>query len=222
MKFIGYHRTSTREQHLSRGITEIINYCECNSIKLFKNKVYTDQQTGKNFNRPGYAVVKELLEPGDCLIISEVDRLGRNKYEIAKELRYFRDNSIRLYILEIPTTLVDITQMKSELVTIMMETINSMLIEIFSGLAHAEMIKKEKRQVEGIQAKKDRGEWEDYGRPRKMNYQKFKKEYDRVMRNEIKPFELMKELGLTKSTFYRYKKQYDEDVVSGIEVKNEN
>lgn len=37
----GYHRTSTREQHLDRGIAEITKYCQEHNMKL--EKVYTDQ-----------------------------------------------------------------------------------------------------------------------------------------------------------------------------------
>lgn len=37
------------------------------------------------------------------------------------------------------------------------------------AMAEAEIEKKEKRQREGIQAKKDRGEWDDYSRPRSMS-----------------------------------------------------
>ena len=80
MKRYGYHRTSTREQHLGRGIKEITAYCEQNNLWL--EKIFIDQQTGKNFNRP---------RVGDELIITEVDRLGRNKQETLKELQYYRD-----------------------------------------------------------------------------------------------------------------------------------
>ena len=84
MKRYGYHRTSTKEQHLDRGSTEIKNYCTSNHLEL--EKIFTDQQTGKNFNRPRYQVLKEdVLRSGDELIITEVDRLGRNKQETLKE-----------------------------------------------------------------------------------------------------------------------------------------
>ena len=100
MKRYGYHRTSTREQHLDRGIKEITAYCEQNNLEL--EKIFTDQQTGKNFNRPRYQVLKEdVLRVGDELIITEVDRLGRNKQETLKELQYYRDNGIRVKILEL-------------------------------------------------------------------------------------------------------------------------
>lgn len=68
----GYHRTSTREQHLDRGIAEITKYCEEHNMKL--EKVYTDQQTGKNFERARYIVLTEdVLRAGDILIITEID-----------------------------------------------------------------------------------------------------------------------------------------------------
>jgi DNA invertase Pin-like site-specific DNA recombinase len=208
MSIYGYHRTSTVDQHLDRGIKEISDYCKSNNMKL--DKIYTDQQTGKNFNRPRYTIMKEdVLRPGDILIITELDRLGRNKQDTLKELHYYKENNIRVMILEIPTTLQDLSKLDNKMATMIMDTINNMLIELYATMAQAEIEKKEKRQQEGIQAKKDRGEWEDYGRPKAMDFDTFKKEYMRVIDGTIKPFELMKELGLTKPTFYRYKKQYE-------------
>lgn len=75
MKRYGYHRTSTREQHLDRGITEINAYCTENNLEL--EKIFTDQQTGKNFNRPRYTIMKEdVLRTGDELIVTSGIRSG--------------------------------------------------------------------------------------------------------------------------------------------------
>lgn len=208
MSIYGYHRTSTQDQHLDRGIMEIENYCNNNNLELVK--IYTDQQTGKNFNRPRYMVLKEdVLRSGDILIISELDRLGRNKKDTLKELQYYKDGGIRVMILEIPTTLQDLSGMENSMAKMILDTINNMLIELYATIAQAEIEKKEKRQQEGIIAKKARGEWEDYGRPKAMDFNEFRTAYERVLNGNIRPFELMKELGLTKPTFYRYKKQYD-------------
>lgn len=160
MKRYGYHRTSTREQHLDRGVAEINAYCNVNNFEL--EKIFTDQQTGKNFNRPRYTIMKEdVLREGDELIITEVDLLGRNKQETLKELQYYRDNGIRVKILELPTTLMDLSAMDNAMARMIMETINNMLIELYATMAQAEIEKKEKRQKEGIQAKKERSEWDD-------------------------------------------------------------
>ena len=207
MKRYGYHRTSTKEQHLDRGITEITAYCEQNQLEL--ERIYTDQQTGKNFNRPRYQVLKEdVLRSGDELIITEVDRLGRNKSETLKELQYYRDNNIRVKILELPTTLMDISKLDNSMAQMLMETVNNMLIELYAAMAQAEIEKKEKRQREGIDAKKARGEWADYGRPAVMSIEDFAAEYQKVLSGEIKPFELMKKLGMSKTTYYRYVKKF--------------
>lgn len=126
MKRYGYHRTSTKEQHLDRGITEINAYCSTNNLEL--EKIFTDQQTGKNFNRPRYTIMKEdVLRAGDELIITEVDRLGRNKQETLRELQYYRDNGIRVKILELPTTLMDLSAMDNAMARMVMETINNII-----------------------------------------------------------------------------------------------
>ena len=52
MNSYGYHRLSTREQRLDRGITEITAYCEQNQLGL--ERIFTDQQAGKDFNRLRY------------------------------------------------------------------------------------------------------------------------------------------------------------------------
>lgn len=203
MKRYGYHRTSTKEQHLDRGIIEIQNYCSSNNLEL--EKIFTDQQTGKNFNRPRYQVLKEdVLRLGDELIITEVDRLGRNKQETLKELQYYRDKNIRVKILELPTTLMDISKLDNAMARMLMETVNNMLIELYAAMAQAEVEKKEKRQREGIEAKRARGDWDNYGRPAVITVEEFSKEYQKVTIGEMRPFQLMKQLGMSKATFYRY------------------
>lgn len=206
MKTVAYHRTSTEDQHLDRGIAEITKYCAEHDIELYKGKVYTDQRTGKNFNRPRYQMLKEeILESGDTLIVTELDRLGRNKKATLNELRFYQDNNIRVMVLELPTTLLSIEDMENSMAKMMLETINNMMIELYASMAQAELEKKEKRQREGIEAKKARGEWSDYGCPRVMSLEEFAKKYQAVERGEKRPFELMRELQMNKATFYRYK-----------------
>ncbi|MBN3409955.1 site-specific recombinase [Clostridium botulinum] len=216
MLYFAYHRTSTEDQHLDRGLKEINEFIANHNIELV-GEIYTDQCTGKNFDRPQY---KDLMKAMDLasqinpdekisLIVTELDRLGRNKQLTLKEIRKMQDKGIRLMVLEIPTTLTELPK-ENSIATMIMETINNMLIEMYASFAQAELEKKEKRQREGIAAKKARGEWEDYGRPRALEFDKFSKEYKRVLDGSIKPVECMKLLGITKPTYYRYRKEYEE------------
>lgn len=99
---------------------------------------------------------------------------------------------------------MDLSAMDNAMARMVMETINNMLIELYATMVQAEIEKKEKRQQEGIQAKKERGEWDNYGRPAAMTLDAFAKEYTRVQSGELRPFQLMKRLEMSKTTFYRY------------------
>ena len=205
MAYYGYHRTSTREQHLDRGIREIEKFCRDNALEL--ERIYTDQQTGKNFNRPRYTVLRDdILRRGDTLIITEVDRLGRNKKDTLGELRYYQEKGIRVMILEIPTTLQDLSRLDNGMARMVLETINNMLTELYAAMAEAEIQKKEKRQREGIEAKKLRGEWDDYGRPRIQKPDNWNEIIRMWKDGEITAVEAMKRTGIKKGTFYRLAK----------------
>ena len=157
MAVYGYHRTSTRDQHLDRGIHEIQVFCREHDLEL--ENIFTDQQTGKNFNRPRYMVlVEDVLREGDTLLVTELDRLGRNKRDTMEQIRKLQSRDVRLMVLELPTTLMDLSKMDNSMARLMMETINNMMLELYASISESEIQKKEKRQREGIAMKKLRGE----------------------------------------------------------------
>ena len=209
MATYGCHRTSTRDQHLDRGIHEIQIFCKEHDLEL--ENIFTDQQTGKNFNRPRYTVlVEDVLREGDILLVTELDRLGRNKRDTMEQIRKLQSRDVRLMVLELPTTLMDLSKMDNSMARLMMETINNMMLELYASISESEIQKKEKRQREGIAMKKLRGEWDDYGRPPAIKEEKFSEAYQRVTAGEISQAELKRELGLSHTTFYRYRKKYFE------------
>lgn len=204
--YYGYNRVSTKEQHLDRGREKIESFCRERGYKL--ERVYEDKKSGRNFDRPRYIVLKEdILRPGDTLIVPEFDRLGRSE-QTKKELEYFSDKKIRVIFLDIPTTYMDFSSLNDSMAQMIMECVNHMLIEFYDCLARSELERKEKRQREGMQAMKDRGEWDRYGRPRKMGKEEFAKAYERVLSGEIGTLALQRELGLNRDTFFRYAREY--------------
>lgn len=208
-KIYGYDRVSSKEQHLGRGKKAIEDYCLSHNLHL--EKVYEDKVTGKTFNRPRYIVLKEdVLRNGDTLIISEYDRLGRAD-ETKHELEFFKNNNIRIIFLDIPTTQIDINSFPDEMSSMIMNCINDMLISFYDLMARTELARKKKRQKEGIENMKARGEWEHYGRPRIISKENFAQQYIRVINKEIGSLALMRELGLTKNTYFRYVKEYKKD-----------
>ncbi len=189
---IGYCRVSTRDQDLTRQIESLKEYgCE---------KIYSDKATGKNFNRPEYTKLKDALRKGDTLVVHEFDRLGRNKKLTLKELQYFKDNGIRLVALNLPTTQLDTTD------NVMLETINNIVIELYTMMAQQEIETREKRQREGIDIALANGV--KFGR-REIEYPK---NWDSVMAlvesKQINNIDAMQMLGLKKTTYYKLLKEY--------------
>ena len=192
---IGYCRVSTRDQDLTRQIESLKEYgCE---------KIYSDKATGKNFNRPEYTRLKDALRKGDTLVVHEFDRLGRNKKLTLKELQYFKDNGIRLIALNLPTTMMNTTD------NLMLETINNIVIELYTMMAQQEIETREKRQREGIDVALANGV--KFGR----KAVEYPKNWESVMvlvdSKQISNMDAMQMLGLKKTTFYKLLKQYKEN-----------
>ena len=219
MAYYAYHRTSTEDQKLDRGINEIRQFCKERGIQLFKDKVYTDQFTGKSFNRPTYSLLREMLDSGDTLIISELDRLGRIKDDILKELQYYKDLGVRIMILEIPTTLVDFSTMENSMSAMLLATINTVIIEVYAAMAQAELEKNKKRQREGYEALRASGKWDEVlGRPRALAKDTFEKEYKLVLEGKMRPVDLMRKHNISRGTYYRYRDDYKKEHIEKVKI----
>lgn len=132
-------------------MNEISEYCKSNNIVY--ERIYTDQQTGKI--RPRYTVFRDdILGKRDCLIISELDRLGRNKHDTLNDLHTLKDKGVRVMILKIPTTLMDVSKMENSMALMIIETINNMLFEFYATMAQAEIEKKRNDSGKGSRPKK--------------------------------------------------------------------
>ena len=190
-----YGRVSAKDQNLARQIE---------SAKQYKNidHVFKDKQSGKDFNRDDYQKMKEILEPGDEVVVHALDRLGRNKDGIKEELAWFKEHGVIVRILNVPTTLIEYPEGQEWL----MDMVNNILIEVLASYAEQERVEIKLRQAEGIAAKKASGNWDDYGRPSKEipDFEKFlKKQKD----GELSVVECCKALGISRATWYNRLKE---------------
>ena len=136
-----YGRVSGKDQSLAR---------QFESAKKYKDidKVFTDKQSGKNFDRDGYIEMKSVLEAGDEVVVHALDRLGRNKEAIKEELAWFKEHGVIVRILNVPTTLIEYPEGQEWV----MEMVNNILIEVLGAFAEQERENIRKRQAEGIAA----------------------------------------------------------------------
>lgn len=191
----GYTRISSMTQHEDRQIKKLKEF------GVEERNIIVDKESGKNLERDGYQLLKtKLLRAGDALVIKELDRLGRKKSDIKRELEEFKAMNIRVKILDIPTTLVDFkeeTQWIQEMIT-------NILIEVLGGFAEEERKKILKRQREGIDVALEKGV--KFGRPQVQVPEEWERVIAMVENKEITSVEAMSLLNLKKTTYYKLRK----------------
>ena len=195
-----YLRVSTKDQNLERQIVAVKAYCP----SLLDQNIFCDKQSGKNFNREEYIKLKELLVANDELIIKELDRLGRNKEEIKKELSWFKEHKIIVRILNVPTTLIDFQGQEW-----IFDMVNNILIEVMGAVAEEERKKILERQREGIDAmpvingkKTSIKTGRPMGNPGKDLLQ-FSDYLEKTKKGELTISESCRQLGISRTHWYR-------------------
>ena len=201
----GYIRVSSKDQNPERQIEALKEY----EKELKDENIYLDMQSGKDFNREKYQELKKILREGDTLIVKELDRLGRNKKMIKEELNSLNERGVRVKILNIPTTLIELPEENSWVI----KMVNNILIEVLGAIAEEERIKIRERQKEGISIAKREGKYK--GRKPSDLPKNFPSLYNRWKEGSITAVEFTKLLGYkSRNTTYRKIRQYEEEIKS--------
>ena len=142
----GYVRVSSRDQNEERQLIAM------HEAGIDDKHIYTDKQSGKDFDRPEYLRLKKKLKPGDVLFVKSINRLGRNYNEILQQWQEItKDINADIVVLDMP--LLD-TRNKKDLVGTLIADI---VLQLLSYVAETERDFIKQRQREGIAAAKARG-----------------------------------------------------------------
>ena len=187
----GYVRVSTKEQNEDRQVTAMIN------CGVSPNNIFTDKQSGKDFDRPAYIKLCRKLKKDDLLYIKSIDRLGRNYEEIQEQWRYLTKNrKIDIVVIDMP--LLDTRRGKDLVGTFLADIV----LQVLSFVTENERVNIRQRQAEGIAAAKARGV--RFGRPEKEIPEAFGRVCQSWNAGEISTGKAAELCGMPKSTF-RYK-----------------
>ena len=187
-----YARVSSREQNLDRQLAAFA------AIGAKERDIITDKESGKDLDRRGYTALKTaLLRRGDTLVIKSLDRLSRNKADIKSELEYFKENSIRLKVLDLPKTMTDYPAGQEWV----LDMVNNILVEVLSSIAQQERETIRQRQAEGIAAAKSKGK--HLGRPAVAYPDNWTEVYKAWKAGQITAKIAMEQTGLKRTSFYK-------------------
>ncbi|MFB9861036.1 recombinase family protein [Salinicoccus siamensis] len=194
----GYIRVSSKDQNEGRQ-KEVMK-----SQGINERDIYLDKQSGKNFERANYQLLKRIIRKGDILYIHSLDRFGRNKEEILQEWNDLTKN-IEADIVVQDMPLLDTTQYKDSMGTF----IADLVLQILSWMAEEERERIRKRQREGIDLALQNGV--QFGRPAVYVSEEFREVYRKWKAKEITAVQAMKESGVKKTSFYKLVKILEEE-----------
>lgn len=193
-KIFGYARVSSKEQNEDRQLNAF------KELEINERDIFVDKQSGKDFNRLQYNLVKNMLRENDLLVIKSIDRLGRNYEMIIDEWKDITKN-IRADIMVIDMPLLDTRQKKD----LLGNFINDLILQILSYVSDQERTFIKERQKEGIKVAKLKGT--KFGRPRIEKPYNFNYVVSKWRNKEIKSKEAMHMLSLRPNTFYNLLKR---------------
>ena len=196
--YYGYARVSTVAQNLDRQLDELLK------IGIDNSHIYTDKESGKDFNRTNYKKLCRKLKAGDVLFIKSIDRLGRNYNMVLDEWRILtKEKGIDIVVIDMP--LLD-TRIEGK--NLVGKFIADVVLQVLSFVAENERETMKQRQAEGIRMAKIKGI--KFGRPAVKTPKNFIAIVDLYKKKIITSEEACKMSNLSRGTFYRKLKKMNE------------
>lgn len=202
MKF-GYARVSTKGQDLTRQITALEN-AKCDEI-------YYDKKSGKDMNRDELNKLLSMIRKNDTIVVTDIDRLGRNFKEVTKVYTDLKDMGVNIVVLNQSLLNYSPNDSKDEI-------INVVVVPLLIYLAERERTTLIERIQDGIKnlpvdeigKKYSRKTGRCVGRPSKA-ISLSKEEtamLQRVRNNELSVTGFCKYMHISRASYYKYYKNY--------------
>lgn len=205
----GYMRISTQKekQTTDRQRITLEQYAKDNSFIFDEIVEERISGTVKADDRKEYKSLKAKLRKGDILIVTDIDRLGRNADDVILEFKKLKANDIRVIALDTPYL--------CEWDKVQDSSLYNMIADIFITLkAHMAQQEREKtvaRINQGLEVAKAKGK--QLGRPKAELPSNFVKEYKKFKNGDYGKMSAQgfaKMIGIGRSTLYKYIKLYEE------------
>ena len=191
-KTYGYARVSTKDQNLSRQLDALARF------GLTPQQVFSDKASGKDIDRPQYRKLIRRLRKGDTLVVTSIDRLGRDYDDVIDQWRYItREKGVDIVVLDMP--LLD-TRERPDGIT--GAFIADMVLQLLSYVAQVERESIHQRQAEGIAAAKARGV--RFGRPPIPRPDSWNRTAGQLRRGELSRREAARQLDISLSTLNKW------------------
>ncbi len=181
MENIGYCRVSTKDQNLDRQIKLLMsNGCT-------EDHLYIEKVSGKNKDRIELNKMLSFIRKGDTLHVESISRLARSTRDLLSIVDTLKEKGVELKIYK---ESIDTSSPTGKFV-----------LTVFAALAEMDRESMLERQKEGIEAARARGV--HMGRPALVKPDNWEDVYSEWKAGEITAVKAIKDLGISKASFYR-------------------
>ena len=198
----GYMRISTKDkQTTERQEITLMQYAKANKFEfdgLISEKV---SGTIKANNRIEYSKLSDKMRNGDILVISDLDRLGRDADDVIRELKELKEKGIKVVALDMPY----MNEWNRVSDNSMYDMVVDIVITIKAHMAQQEREKIVSRINQGLAVAKEKGK--KLGRPTVQLPDDFIKEYRKFKDGKFGDMTatgFAKMLGIGRATLYKY------------------
>lgn len=183
----GYGRVSSKGQQRDG------NSLEAQEEALFAAgcvKVVTEAFTGTKMERPKFTELIESLEPGDTLVVTKLDRFARTASAGVEVIKDLMDKGISVHVLNMG--LVEDTPT------------GRLILNVLLAFAEFERDNIVERLAEGKEVEKANNPNYKEGRKELKRPENFESYRNRVENGELTAVAACKELGVSRSTWYKW------------------
>jgi DNA invertase Pin-like site-specific DNA recombinase len=177
MRLFGYARVSTSQQSLELQIKTL------NAAGVTPSRLFSDKATGSNTERPGLHTLQMKVEEGDVILVTKLDRLGRDTADMIQIIKQFDAIGVSVRFLD--------DHISTE------GTMGKMVVTILSAVATAERQRILERTNEGRIEAKIKGI--KFGRKRSINRERVLQ----LKTSDIGATEIANQMNIGRSTVYK-------------------
>lgn len=191
MAKIGYARISASGQNLARQLEQLKHV----------DKLFQEAISGASKDRPQLQVMLEYIREGDIVVVTELERLGRNNKELTEVMNEIQIKGATLEVLNLPTLRgIEDDNLR--------RLLNNLILELYKYQAQAERERIKERQAQGIVIAKNQGKY----RGRKSLFAKDDSRLQHAFELYLSGMSDKDVSGLTginERTFRRYRKKWN-------------
>lgn len=193
MAKIGYARVSSRSQNLDRQLTILRN--------KHVDKIFADKLSGATTKRPELQKMLAYIREGDVVMVTELDRLGRNNQDLTRIMNTIQSKGTTLDVLNLPSMTGISDPNLRQLMT-------NLIIELYKYQAESERKRIIERQQQGIALAKRQGKYHG----RKPQYAKDDPRLQhafKLYQAGMSDVDVARNTGIKRTTFIRYRKKFN-------------